>query len=622
LPKPATGAGASYSREQTPELSAELVAGPRVPAWVVAALLALITLLLYWPATSAGFVNFDDGFYVTSNPLVQRGVTLEGIASAFRNPVCYTWHPLTVLSHMLDCQLFGLHPWGHHLPSVLLHALNTVLVFLLLRRLTGSLGSSALVAALFGWHPLQVESVAWVAERKNVLSTGFGLLALLAYARYVQGEGGHGPRSVVSGQEALAPHATPAAPRPRSATCWYLAALSFFALGLLSKPMLVTWPFVLLILDYWPLNRVRFADVRLGSPPLRSLVLEKLPFLALTVTVSVVTFLVQRQGKILATVDALPLGARCGNAAVSYCRYLGKLFCPVDLAALYPHPGHWPEATVLLAGAVLAGVSVLAFWQRARRPFLVVGWLWYLGTLLPVIQLVQTGTHAMADRYAYVPILGVLIALIYGATELAGRRRFRVIALAGASAAAMIFCLRCTHRQIGYWQDSEALARHAIEVTQNNAMAHYLLGNALSDKGEVGDAIRQYQEAIRLKPGYVDYHYNLGTALARAGRLEEALGELGEALRMQPDNALAHINLGNCLDDAGRTDEAIREYGEALRLQPGNAAAHLNLGICLAEKGRPSDAVREYEAALRLDPTCNQARQLLEQALEQKTPAR
>ena len=387
-----------------------MAAPPRFPAWLLAVMLALMAIAIYWPVTGHDFVNCDDDLFVTANVQVQSGLTLESIRWAFLNPVCYNWHPLTVLSHMADCQLFGLKPWGHHLTNVLLHAGNTVLVFLLLRGLTGALWRSVLVAALFGLHPLHVESVAWVAERKDVLSACFGFLALLFYGRYAQ----------QSEVRKLGGKTMPALD--------YGLALFFFALGLMSKPMLVTWPFVLLLLDYWPLGRMKNAEGRrqkeegrrqeaenrrlgtadgtmhhaprttphvsrftVDSSPtaLLPLVLEKLPFFVLAGLMSVVTFFVQKQGGILMPVDRLPLGARVGNAMISYRRYLGKLFWPMDLAALYPHPGHWPTGKVLLAGVLIAGITALVLVPRRRYPFLLVGWLWYCGTLLPAIQLVQ-----------------------------------------------------------------------------------------------------------------------------------------------------------------------------------------------------------------------------------------
>ena len=384
--------------------SAPVMARLRFPVWLIAVLLALVTIALYWPATSHDFVNYDDNFYVTSNVHVQNGLTLESLKWAFFNPVAANWHPLTLLSHMLDCQLFGLKPWGHHLTSVLLHAVNTVLVFLFLRRLTDAIWRSLLVAAVFGLHPLHVESVAWVAERKDVLSTCFGLLALIFYTRYVQ--------CVTSDTcQVTGPKVIPASVLSRVThhpSLFYGLALFFFALGLMSKPMLVTWPFVMLLLDYWPLERFKPGCAW-------RLVGEKIPFFALAAVASVVTFVVQQHGGALGEGENLPFGARSGNALISYCRYLAKMFWPTDLAIFYPHPGYWPLERVFFAGGLIVGISVLLYVKRRRYPFLLVGWLWFGGTLMPVIGLVQVGGQAMADRYTYIPSLGVLIVAIWGA---------------------------------------------------------------------------------------------------------------------------------------------------------------------------------------------------------------
>jgi tetratricopeptide (TPR) repeat protein len=559
----------------------------------MAVILGLVTVALYSPALRHDFVNYDDTVYVTDNARVQAGLSWENLKWALITPVNANWHPLTVLSHMLDCQMYGLDPRGHHLTSILLHAINTMLVFLLLRGLTGTMWRSVAVAALFGWHPVHVESVAWVAERKDVLSAFFGLLTLLFYARHAQASKVQSPKSKV----------------------WYGLALFCFVLGLMSKAMLITWPFVMLLLDWWPLNRVPGPGSRvLGW---RRLVLEKIPFFAVAVAVSVVTFVVQKQGGALAVGERLPLGARAGNALVSYCRYLGKLCWPADMAVFYP-PGHWPVAEVLLAGGLLAGITALFFWQRRRYPFLLMGWLWFVGTLAPVIQLIQTGSHAMADRYAYIPSLGVLILIIWGGYELTRGWRHQVMALSVAGAAAIVSCLALTRQQLGYWQDSETLFRHALAVTENNYIAHDNLGVALVGKGQFDEAIRQYQETLRLSPDWADAHYDLGIAFYNKGQVDAAIGQYQAALRLKPNYALAYNNLGNALADKGQIDEAIRQYQEAIHLKPDYALARFNLGSVLYNKGRVDEAISQFQEAIRLRPGYAEARDNLGVAFARK----
>ncbi len=547
------------------------MAWPRFPVWLMAALLALVTIALYWPATSHDFVNFDDNLYLTENPHVQGGLNWAGVKWAFSNPVAGNWHPLTMLSHMLDCQLFGLKPWGHHLTSVLLHAVNTVLVFVLLQRLTGAFWRSVLVAALFGLHPLHVESVAWVAERKDVLSTCFGLLSLIAYTRYVTSDKWQVTRtdSILS---RVACHAS----------LFYGLALLLFALGLMSKPMLVTWPFLMLLLDWWPLQRVASGKWQVAN--VRSLVWEKIPFFALAAVMSIVTYVVQQHSGMVQMIQNLPLGARSGNALISYCRYLGKLFWPVDLAFFYPHPGKWPREEVVLAGGLILGLTVLFIVQCRRRPFLLMGWLWYCGTLVPVIGLVQVGNHAMADRYTYVPSLGVLVLTIWGICELAGRWRYHGLVLSVAGCAAIVLCFGVTRQQLEYWKDDETLFRHALEVTDNNYLAHNNLGVALEKKGQTDEAIRQYQEAIRLKPDFAETHGNLGAILGTQGQTDEAIRQFQEVIRLVPDDAAAHYNLGTALGVKGQIDEAISQFQEAIRLKPDYAEARHNLAYALELK--------------------------------------
>jgi Flp pilus assembly protein TadD len=456
-----------------------------------------------------------------------------------------------------------------------------------------------------------VESVAWVAERKDLLSACFGLLALVFYARYVEVQS---LKSKVQSQEPESRNPQPATrngPRsagilssilyPPSSIC-YLLSLAFFALGLMSKPMLVTWPFVMLLLDYWPLRRFELSAPNSRLSALLRLVTEKIPFFALAAAVSVVTFVVQKHEGALTAAEVLPLGARGGNALISYCRYLGKLFWPRDMAVFYPHPGYWPMGKVLLAGLLILGLSVFVFVQRRRSPFLLMGWLWFVGTLVPMIQLVQTGAHAMADRYAYVPAIGLFVAVIWGLHGLASGGRYQRIALSVAGWAAIVLCLVLTRQQLGHWNDGETLFRHALEVTENNDLAHYNLGLALDKKGQLAEAIEQFQETIRLKPDHAQALNNLGIALARKGQINEAIPLLQEAIRLKPDNAEAHYNLGIVLAGNGQTDAAIRQFQEALRLKPDDPDAHNNLGNALGEKGQADAAIRQFQEALRLKP--------------------
>ncbi|HLZ52916.1 MAG TPA: tetratricopeptide repeat protein [Verrucomicrobiae bacterium] len=601
----------------------------RLSAWLMAALLGLVTLVLYWPATRHGFINYDDNVYVTANLHVQRGLTLENLEWAFVHPVSENWHPLTILSHMLDCQLFGLKPWGHHLTSVWLHALNTILVFLLLRGLTGTFWRSALVAALFGWHPLHVESVAWVAERKDVLSGCFGLLALIFYGRYAQ------KRLSVERREAHAENGILALD-PRHWALDYGLALLFFALGLMSKPMLVTWPFILLLLDYWPLGRFaidgtdsgrvlaihrssRFTNFR-SFPSLVTrhvpLLLEKIPFFALAILSSVVTYVLQQRGGAMTAGENLLLSVRSGNALISYCRYLGKLFWPTNLAVFYPYPGHWPLVPVLLAGGLVLGISVLLFIKRRRYPFLLMGWLWFVGTLVPVIGLVQVGGQAMADRYSYLPSVGLFILAIWGAHQLTRHWRNQGMMLTVAGSAVLVVCLGLTRQQLGYWNNSATLFRHALAVTENNYLAHLNLGVALKEQGQTDKAISQFQETIRLKPNYANAHLNLGAALDQKGQLDQAIRQYREAIRLNPDYAEAYYDLGIALDRKGQPYDAIAQFEEAIRLNPDYANALNNLGAALAKQGQLDKAIQHYREAIRLNPDYAEAHYNLGTALE------
>jgi protein O-mannosyl-transferase len=578
----------------------------------MAGLLVLVALALYWPATQCDFVNYDDSDFLTENPHVQGGLNWAGVKWAFCNTERATyWAPLMWLSHMLAWQLFGMNAWGHHLVNVLLHATNTTLVFLVFRRLTGATWRSLMLAALFGVHPLQVESVAWVTERKDVLSGFFGLLALLAYVRYAELSVVGDPWSVIrnsslgvrardNGQRALHRRSLITDHRLR----FYVLSLFCFALGLMSKPMVATLPCVLLLVDYWPLGRMQNAECRMQNGESRLtpqsqianrkskmfflLFVEKLPFFALAAVVSVVTFLAQKRGGVSVMTETLTLGARLGNALISYRGYLEKLFWPRDLSIPYLYPGHWPLGQVLLAGGGLLGLTVMFWMRRGRYPYWLMGWLWFGGMLVPVIQLAQAGGVAMADRFTYLPSLGMLLAAIWGAYEFTRGWQYRVVALSVAGGSAIVFCLLLTRQQIGYWRDSEVLFRHALAVTRNNWVAHNSLGTALVRKGQTDEAICHYQEAIRLKPDRPLFHYNLGFAFGRKGQMDDAIREFQEALRLKPGDAAAHYNLGVAFYQQHRTDEAIREFQDALRLKPDFAAARQNLDVALAARTRPS----------------------------------
>jgi tetratricopeptide (TPR) repeat protein len=498
---------------------------------------------------------------------------------------------------MLDCEFFGLNAGGHHLSSVTLHLAGTLLLFLVLQRMTGVRWRSACVAGLFAWHPLQVEPVAWAADRGDVLGGCFWMLTLWAYVRYAQSQKGRSPQASALN---------------------YLLALAFFACGLMSKPTLITLPFVLLLLDYWPLHRFELAALHLQLAILRRLVLEKLPFVALSGVSGFITFLGEKSSGSIALNEKLALSQRLGNALVSYVRYLGKTLWPARLTIYYPYSGTWPRGLVIGAGILLMAISLVAIRWGRQRPYLLVGWLWFLGTLVPVIGLIQVGGFAMADRYSYLPLIGVLVLAIWGACELTRRWRCHVIALSAAGGAVIVLCLTLTHQQLGDWKNSEALFRHALAVTENNSLAHNNLAYALLGKGQTDAAIGQCQEALRLNPDYAEAHNNLGNALGMKGQTDAAINQYQQALRLKPDYADAHHNLGNALGMKGQTDAAIGHYQQALRLKPDIAEAHNNLGTALAKKGQIDAAISQCQEALKLNPSLAEAHNNLAYLLKMK----
>jgi protein O-mannosyl-transferase len=562
------------------------VAKLRCPG-LICLVLAIITFAAYLPASWNSYVDYDDADYVRANPHVLSGLTAANIAWAFTTGHASNWHPLTWISHMLDVQLLGKDPGPQHFVSVLIHLLNTVLLFRLLRRLTGAHWPSAFVAILFGLHPLHVESVAWISERKDVLSTLFLLLATLAYTRYVETR--------------FAAHLEPATPIRRLPwLAWYVLALILFACGLMSKPMLVTLPCLLLLLDYWPLCRFELGISRAHLRALAGPLLEKFPFLLLTVASSAVTLLVQREGGAVST--NISWGARVSNALVSYVRYIRKMFWPSDLSVLYLHPGHWPAWQVIASGVLLVVIFGAVILFVRRRKYLLVGWLWFFGGLIPVIGLVQVGIQSMADRYTYVPIIGLFIIVALGAAELTTARP-RIQRFLPASAAMVVAaCAVLTFRQTGFWKNSETLFLQAVAVDPKNYLALNNLGYYYNNQGKPDLAIEYYRKSLDINPSYEDALNNLGYALAGRRQFAEAVGYYLAALRIRPDHVEVHNNLGNALSELGRIDEAIQHYRFVLERKPDHADAHNNLGIALAMKGRLDEAVSHFRKAIDAKP--------------------
>ena len=543
-------------------------------------LLAFATLLVYLPATSDHFINFDDPDYVTENHVVQNGLTWAGVKWAFMGAHAANWHPLTWLSHMADCDLFRLNPGGPHLVNILFHALNAALLFTLLFRLTEKLWPSAFIAALFAWHPLHVESVAWVAERKDVLSTFFALLTLLSYARFVQEN------------------------RRRSLGF----ALVFFVLALLSKPMPVTLPLVMLLLDYWPLKRVEAYKSRVasatGSEPSTfnfqlSTVLEKWPFFLLAAASCVVTILAQQ--KTVSSLVRVPPGFRLENMLTAYAGYLWKMVWPLHLAIFYPLRAPLPWQLVAESAIILAGISVIVWRERKGSPWLFVGWLWFLVTLVPVIGLVQVGSQAMADRYTYFPLVGIFLAVAFSAQALAGRFIFLKTWMASAGVLILGACLVLTEKQLGYWHDSESLFTHALAV-EDSAAAHLSLGIALQDQNRVSEAMTQYIMTLQLNPESDLACDDIAKLLDDQGKTEAAAFYCREAVQRKPGLRFAHVNFGIVLAKLGRFDEAMNEFSAAVRLDAAYAQPRFLMGQLLLQQGRDAEAVPHFRAALKLDP--------------------
>jgi len=543
-------------------------------AVILALALVIIAAAAYSPVRQHAFLQFDDADYVVENGAVRAGLTWAGLKWAFSTPYAGNWHPLTWISHMADVQMFGMDAGLHHLSSLFLHLLTTLLVFRLLTRLTGAMGASACVAALFAVHPLHVESVAWVAERKDVLSGFFSVLTLTAYAWYTRHPG------------------------------WvrYLAVGGSFALALLSKPMAVTLPFVLLLLDAWPLARWRGVSLGADAPGAMALLREKAPLFAMAAASAVVTFLVQRHAGAVQSLDAYPIALRLANMPVAYVTYLVDTVLPVYLAPLYPYPSSitwWQSATAVIT---LAAISVGAFRWRRDKPYLIVGWCWFLVMLVPVIGLVQVGSQSHADRYMYLPAIGLFMMAVWGIREWAASRPAWSRALPALGVAVVIAAAVATYRQVMFWQDSVTLWERTVAVTEDNYRAQTNLGFALAAAGQRSRALAAYSEAIRLNPNYPNAHNYFGTLLADMGDHDRAAAEYEAALAHRPRFAEAQNNLGLTRAAQDRLDDAIAAFTEALRVDPSFAPARNNLAIAYMRQGHPEKAIAEFEEAVRQQP--------------------
>ena len=571
--------------------------------------LTIVTAAVFWQVHKFDFVYYDDPEYVSENPHLQGGFTRENIKWAFTESYAANWHPLTWLSHMLDHKLFGTNSSGHHLTSLILHIANTLLLFMVLKRATKALWQSAFVAALFAIHPLHIESVAWVSERKDVLSTFFWMLTMICYVWYTE----------------------------RTSIWRYLLTLLIFALGLMTKPMLVTLPLVLLLLDYWPLERLQIKN-------LFSLILEKVPLFTLSAVSSIITLAVQK--KAVVAVSSLPLSIRLANSLLSYAKYIEKMFIPSRLAFYYPHPsGYISYWQAVGAALMLLVVSALIFKKSLRYKYLPVGWCWYLGTLVPVIGLVQVGEQAMADRYTYIPLIGLFIIVAWGITDLLSGWKYRNCVLAVVAPSVILFLSVTAYIQTSFWRNTVTLFEHASQVTDGNYLVHHFLGQYLLKQGEFDKVIYHESQALLIEPDFPQANNSIGIALVRKGKLPEAVVHFKRTIQMKPDYAEAYSNAGGALLDLGRYDEAMPYLTTAIKLDSNIAEAHYNLGIIyakrgsldkavehltktiqlnsglakaysnlgavLAQQGKFDDAVSNLEQALRLDPDNAQARQNL-----------
>ena len=548
-------------------------------------ILGLLTFLLFAPVRKHDFINYDDTLYVTESPLILAGLTGEGVQKAVLEPHAFMWHPLTTISHQLDVTLFGLDAGSHHMTSVLLHSLSAALLFLLLRKLTGSFWRSLIVAALFAWHPLRVESVAWVSERKDTLCTLFWILTLFAYLRYV-----------------------------RDATKQnYLLLFMVYLLGIMTKPLIVTLPCLLLLLDVWPLKRLplssleNLASFKASLGKIRELVVEKLPLFGLSFLLAFLTWKSQSGGGIIRSMGHFSLGERLGNAVISYVRYLGKLIWPQDLVVFYPHPGQWP---VVFVGGALVILILLTVWVWRRRsiaPWELLGWLWFLGLMVPAIGIVQAGGQAMADRYTYFSTVGLVIAIVWTVGEWCRRQNWQFTQLALVTALPLAALAFLTAKQITYWRNSESLFRHVLAASPNNIVGYENLSSALMSQGKLNDAVAVAVEGLKHYPNLPLLHNNLGMAYSALGQRAAAMEQYQMALSAKPDFPASLNNLGNLLREGGDVSGAVRLLERALQLEPEDFEVMNNLALAYEEADRKEEAFKLYQKAIQTNPNYAQA---------------
>ena len=543
---------------------------------IIYSLLVLACLLAYWPVFDNEFVSYDDDVYITANEMVKKGLTAEGLDWAFTEGYRSNWHPLTYTTHMLDVSLFGLNPTGHHATNLLLHVLSTLFLFVALNMMTNRPWLSMWVTLFFGIHPMHVESVAWAAERKDVLSGLFWMLTLIAYVRYTR----------------------------QSNVKRYLLVCIALACGLMSKSMLVTMPCVLLLLDGWPLRRWHFTAAKnTQSFGLGKLMLEKIPLFGLVVASSAVTFMVQRKGGAVGSLNDYSLFIRIENAMLGYLKYLWKCIYPHDMACFYPHTkAALPISQLLMVVVALLAITAICVWLFRKRPWLTIGWFWFLGTLVPVIGIVQVGWQAMADRYSYIPYIGLFIAIVWEVGRWLESRETLAKVSMGIGLMASVLLVLQTRAQVDVWQTSESLYRNALAATEGNWIAHYNLGNYLYERGDHQDAETHFREAIRIDDKYVKAFTNLGAALHKQGRYDEAIPLLERAVELDPRNVNARYNYGAALQKSNKLDQALEQFTEVIRLQPNHGEAMFYAGYLQQTKGKFKEAAALYKKATILKP--------------------